>query len=219
MSKFYQSAEKSASKHLPPDRLQPQQVVPFSTSPSKSAKYTVKVNPMEKKQELMGFGGAFTDSVAHVFSQLNATLQEKVIGLLWGPDGQNYNLARLTIGSTDFSTTVYNYNEKPNDFNQTNFTISHDEVQIIPLIKRAIAANDKLSFISTAWSPPGWMKRGWLTKKGYMRNSAKPGMIDDPRMYESYALYLSKYISAYKAAGVPVSMMTIQNEPDSADHM
>ena len=42
---------------------------------------------------------------------------------------------------------------------------------------------------------------GWLTPKGYMRNSAKPGMIDDPKMYESYALYLSKYVSAYKAAG------------------
>ena len=219
MTSFYQTAEKPASKHLPPDRLQPKQVVQFSTSPSKSAKYTVRVNLTQKKQELMGFGGAFTDSVAHVFSQLNASLQEKVIDLLWGPDGQNYTLARLTIGSTDFSTTVYNYNEKANDFNQTNFTIAHDKEQIIPMIKRAIAANDKLSFISTSWSPPGWMKKGWLTKKGYMRNSAKPGMIDDPKMYKSYALYLSKYISAYKAAGVPISMMTIQNEPDSADHM
>ena len=63
------------------------------------------------------------------------------------------------------------------------------------------------------------MKTGWLTPKGYMRNSAKPGMIDDPKMYESYALYLSKYVSAYKAAGVQIDRMTIQNEPDSADHM
>lgn len=62
------------------------------------------------------------------------------------------------------------------------------------------------------------MKRGWLTKKGYMRNSAKPGMIDEPKVYASYATYLSKYLAAYKAAGVNVSMMTIQNEPDSADH-
>ena len=48
------------------------------------------------------------------------------------------------------------------------------------------------------------MKAGWLTPKGYMRNSAKPGMIDDPEMYASYALYLSKYVAAYKAAGAEI---------------
>ena len=62
------------------------------------------------------------------------------------------------------------------------------------------------------------MKAGWLTKRGYMRNSAKPGMLADPRVFASYALYLSKYVAEYRAAGVDVSMMTIQNEPDSADH-
>jgi glucosylceramidase len=75
-----------------------------------------------------------------------------------------------------------------------------------------------LQFLSTSWSPPGWMKRGWLTKKGFMRNSAKPGMLNSPDVFASYALYFSKYLSAYKKAGVNVSMMTIQNEPDSADH-
>ena len=52
-----------------------------------------------------------------------------------------------------------------------------------------------------------------------MRNSAKPGMLDDPKMYKSYALYFSKYLTEYKKQGINISMMTIQNEPDSADHM
>ena len=80
-------------------------------------------------------------------------------------------------------------------------------------------SNGTLRCLSTSWSPPGWMKAPYLRAKGYMRNSAKPGMIDDPKMYESYALNLSKYLSAYKAAGVNIDKMTIQSEPDSADHM
>ena len=217
-----QTAEKAASGESAPDRLEPKEAVAFSASSSSTAKHTVSVDASKEKQSVLGFGGAFTDAVAHVFGELNSSLQERVLSLLWGPDGQKYNLARLTIGSTDFSTTVYNYNEKANDFNQTNFTIDHDKDKIIPLIKRAMQARsdgDAIEFISSSWSPPGWMKRPWLAKKGYMRNSAKPGMIDDPKMYESYALYLSKYLSAYKNEGVPVKMMTIQNEPDSADHM
>jgi glucosylceramidase len=57
---------------------------------------TLKVDLDTKYQTLKGFGGAFTDSVAHVFSQLNSKLQEEVLEAMWGETGQKYNLARLT---------------------------------------------------------------------------------------------------------------------------
>lgn len=121
-------------------------------------------------QEIMGFGGAFTDSVAHIFSQLNATLQEEFLEAMWGKSGQQYNLARLTIGSTDFSTSIYNYNDNVDDFQMGNFSIAHDQDQIIPMIKRAMAKNGDLSFLSTSWSPPGWMKDKWFADKGAQQN-------------------------------------------------
>jgi glucosylceramidase len=194
------------------------------TTSLQPGRQTLRVNPAARRQTLLGFGGAFTDSVAHVFAQLSADLQEQVLEAMWGASGQRYNLARLTIGSTDFSVNVYNYDDlraEPAgsvDFNQSRFSIEHDEAVIIPLVQRAMRKNPTLMFLSSPWSPPGWMKAGWLTKRGYMRNSAKPGMLQDPRIFASYALYLSKYVAAYKAAGINVSMMTIQNEPDSADH-
>ena len=46
-----------------------------------------------------------------MFAQLSPKLQEEVLEALWGPTGQRYNLARLTIGSTDFSVDVYNYDD------------------------------------------------------------------------------------------------------------
>jgi glucosylceramidase len=182
-----------------------------------------------------------------------------------GRSGNRYSLGRLTIGGTDFSTTVYNYNGAPPhdstpDYDQSLFSVAHDMKAIIPLARQAqdrvsAAYGDgtQLRFISSSWSPPAWMKRPYhlagqhyhdqksglteihlrfampgqllmtqcryLALQPHMRNSAKPGMKDDPRVYQSYALYLSKYASAYQAAGVNISMMTIQNEPDSADHM
>jgi|MDSV01.2.fsa_nt_gb glucosylceramidase len=215
-----QTAETIPSKDHP-DRLA--KYVYNISDTKKADRMTLKVDLDTKYQTLKGFGGAFTDSVAHVFSQLNSKLQEEVLEAMWGETGQKYNLARLTVGGTDFSVDVYNYNEKPNDFDQENFTIKHDTELIIPLIhqaqKKAAETSDKLEFLSSSWSPPGWMKRAWLANKGYMRNSAKPGMLDDPKMYKSYALYFSKYLTEYKKQGINISMMTIQNEPDSADHM
>ncbi len=73
-----------------------------------------------------------------------------------------YNLARMTIGATDFSTSLYSYNDHANDFNQTQFSIAHDTKVLIPLMQRAVAAAQKtgteLSFLATPWSPPAWMK-------------------------------------------------------------
>ena len=54
---------------------------------SAKAKYTIEVDPSASRQTVLGFGGAITDSVATVFSQLNSTLQDQVLDLLWGGKG------------------------------------------------------------------------------------------------------------------------------------
>ena len=112
-----QTAETIPSKDHP-DRLA--KYVYNISDTKKADRMTLKVDLDTKYQTLKGFGGAFTDSVAHVFSQLNSKLQEEVLEAMWGETGQKYNLARLTVGGTDFSVDVYNYNEKPNDFDQEN---------------------------------------------------------------------------------------------------
>ena len=40
-------------------------------------------------------------------------------------------------------------------------------------------------------------------------------LIDDPRIYRSYALYLIKFVQAYRANGVTVDAITVQNEPQN----
>ena len=206
-----------------PDRLTPYKIIFNASSAELPTAPTIVLSTPDVRQTIVGFGGAITDAVAHVFNSMPAVLQEEAIEAIWGTSGQMYNMARMTIGATDFSTTVYNYNDQKGDLEQQHFSVQHDEAQIIPMAKRASrsaqAAGHALEFLASPWSPPGWMKRGWLTPHGYMRNSAKPGMIDDEKVFASYALYTSKYLSEYKKHGINISRITIQNEPDSADHM
>ena len=190
-----------------------------------------------KYQTLTGFGGAFTESAAATFAELDNSHQEELLEAYWGVDGLGYSLGRLTIGSCDFSLSSYNYNDHKDDYLMGNFSIDHDQSQIIPFIKKAIETKDKtksllntndlnqhpeykynvnvnsdLNFLASPWSPPGWMKKN---KK--MKNSAHIGLLQDDAIFQAYALYLSKYISAYKdEASIDISYLTIQNEPHVA---
>ena len=40
-------------------------------------------------------------------------------------------------------------------------------------------------------------------------------LIDDPKIYFSYALYLLKFVEAYEANGVHVDLISVQNEPQN----
>lgn len=223
--KLFATSEKYPSTSAP-DRLAESDVTFNATL--NSALPTLSVHPATPLQPILGFGGAITEAVATVFGQLSQKLQDEVVEALWGPTGQRYSLGRTTIGSTDFSVSVYSYNDHSGDLEQGNFTIDHDERNgVHDLIRRAskaamtppVASPGGIEWLASPWSPPGWMKQGWMTPKGYMRNSAKPGMIQDDKLFASYALYTSKYLSAMKSAGINISRVTIQNEPDSADHM
>ena len=47
-----------------------------------------------------------------------------------------------------------------------------------------------------------------------MDGSSVPGLVDDPRVYASWALYLSKFITKYVELGIPMWGLTVQNEPE-----
>ena len=152
---LFQTTEKPVGGASEPDRLK-ESSLPFSASNGR-ADTTITLDPDSKYQSIAGFGGAFTDAVASVFFQLNASLQAEVVDALWGGSGQRYNLARLTIGSTDFATTVFNYNEPDGvplpqpDYNQSSFSIAHDQQQILPMILRAQSA-DELEEAVSEWT-------------------------------------------------------------------
>ena len=205
------------------DRLSPLAPLPWAPGaspppPPPGNATLVTLQPAATFQTVFGFGGAITEAAVHVYEKLDAAARAQLLADLYGENANGtslrYSTGRLTIGSCDFALGYYSYNDLANDTTMANFTIAHDEAAIIPFILAARdaagAAGRPLRFVSTPWSPPAWMKTN-----GQM--SCFPlGPIDCaliPEAQPAYALYLSKYLTAYKAAGVDIWGVTVQNEP------
>src|SRR5262249_15462888 len=107
-------------------------------------------------------------------------------------------------------TAAYTYDDLPpgqTDYPQQSFSIAHDQAQILPLLREARAINPQVKVVASPWSPPAWMKSTDSLVGGRL--------IDNSRIYRSYALYLLKFIEAYRVNGVPIDTITVQNEPQN----
>ncbi|MDQ1484544.1 MAG: glucosylceramidase, partial [Actinomycetota bacterium] len=173
---------------------------------------TVTVDPTRTFQTMTGFGGSITDSSASVLYQLSDATRAATMRDLFDPvAGDGLSFLRQPIGASDFVVgAAYTYDDIPagqTDYSQAHFTVAHDQPQILPLLRQAKALNPRLTVMATPWSPPAWMKTGGSLVGGRL--------IDDPRIYRSYALYLVKFVQAYRAAGVPIDLLSVQNEPQN----
>lgn len=170
----------------------------------------------EKYQTILGFGGAFTDAASYVFSKLSEDLQSQVLDMYFSESGLHYNMARLPLGSCDFSLENYNYANVSGDTNLTHFSIDHDKDHIIPFIQRANAtilkrSGDTLNIVASPWSPPKWLKEN---NSPYCPLGCLLCSLRD-QYKDTWALYFSKFISSYSAQGIDIWGVTIQNEPEA----
>ena len=142
--------------------------------------------------------------------------------MYFSDNGNKYNMARLTIGSCDFSPMSYNFAPYPNDYNLTNFALTeYDTRYIIPFIQDALSTFNKSSysnstdfmFIASPWSAPGWMKQNGEMTCG-VSTCEVCKLKDDDKIHQTYAEYISKYVKEYETAlDYPIYGMTPQNEP------
>jgi len=165
----------------------------------------IQLNPGMKFQEILGFGGAFTDATCYMFNQLAPSAREQLFHELFHPSEMGLSTGRICVGSSDYSTKVYSYDDGEADPDLTRFSIDHDREYILPMLRQARQANPDLFLFSTPWSPPGWMKFNNSMLGGSMRN----------HYFAAYAKYYLKFLQAYAAEGVLVQALTSQNEVDT----
>jgi glucosylceramidase len=158
------------------------------------------------RQEVLGFGAAITEASAYVLSRLNDTERQLVMHDLFAPDAMALNVCRTCIGSSDYATKVYSFDDSSEpDPELKKFSIDHDKAYYLPILREARKANPDLFLFSSPWSPPGWMKANGSMLGGAMRKLN----------FEPYANYFCKFLEAYKAEGVAVNAVTVQNETDA----
>jgi glucosylceramidase len=175
----------------------------------------IAIDAGHPRQRITGFGGALTESAASALATLSPAARSAVIDAYFSSAGSGYTLARVPIASCDFSLAPYQYSTTA-DPALADFSIDHDRALLLPLIKAALASSaGELKILASPWSAPAWMKS---PPELFIKPSAANGYQGrDPALrtdaYETYALYLSKYIQAYRREGVPIWAITPQNEP------
>lgn len=178
-----------------------QKVTGFTAADQKSS---IKLLPDQTFQTITGFGGSFTESSAYLLNQLSQENRNKVLQAYFGEEGAKYSLTRTHINSCDFSLNQYSYAPVPGDILLENFSIEEDRDDIIPMIKDAMAiSKEGFKIISSPWTAPPWMKDNneWVGGKLL------------PEYYDTWALFFSKYLDAYKAEGIDIWGLTVENEP------
>ena len=174
----------------------------FSYRPDAENK-ALSLYPDVKCQTIRGFGGAFTESAAHVYVSLSEEKRREAMERLFSPEFAGLKLGRVHIGSCDFCLDSYAYTA-PGDRKMKTFSIAHDEKKIIPMIRDAMAFCPELELVASPWSPPAWMKDNASVLEG--------GRLS-PDWVKEWGEYVAHYLLAMRGAGMPITILTVQNEP------
>ncbi|WP_394343239.1 glycoside hydrolase family 30 protein [Mariniflexile fucanivorans] len=172
--------------------------------PVDTVQATIKLLPEQTFQTISGFGGAFTESSAYLLNKLSKANRDTILKAYFAKDGARYSLTRTHMNSCDFSLSQYSYSPVEGDKNLEHFTIQDDMDDLIPMIKDAMAVSeDGFKIFASPWTAAPWMKD----------NNAWVGGKLLPEYYDTWALFFSKYIDAYKKEGVEIWGFTVENEP------
>lgn len=164
----------------------------------------INLYPQVEYQHFEGFGGALTDASGFVYDQMSADDKKKMIDAYFGKDGIGYNRVRIPVDSCDFSVEQFQAISDKEDLEFKTFSLDREKKYIYPLWEDAKAAAQDVDVMVTPWSPPDFMKTNEMrVQGGHIKEEYK----------EVYAEYLCHYIKELRKIGVPVSRMSIQNEP------
>jgi glucosylceramidase len=187
-------------------KLTPQPDIAMAARDSSAVDVVIDTKSMY--QTITGFGAAMTDSSAWLLhTKLSALQRQALLTELYGPPPNlNFNMMRLTIGSSDFSLNVYTLDDIP--FGKTDPQLKHFNVasnlqDVIPMMREVLAVNPGMLTIASPWGAPAWMRTTENLLGGELQEQ-----------YENtYADYLVRYLDAYRSHGIPIFALTLQNEP------
>lgn len=165
---------------------------------------TIRIDKEKSFQSITGFGGAFTESSAHLLNQLSPKIRKEILNAYFSEEGAQYSLTRTHMNSCDFSLDHYSYSPVVDDTLLDHFSIDEDMGDIIPMIHEAqkISKNG-FKIIASPWTAPPWMKDNNDWYGGKLKHE----------YYPTWALFFSKYAKAYAAEGIDIWAFTVENEP------
>src|SRR5215471_19196680 len=117
------------------------QPIQWQDASSMTSTDSVRIIPLNKFQDILGFGGCLTDASCYVINQLRQPLREQLLHELFHPSELGLNVNRTCIGSADSAATLYSYDEGEPDPELKRFSIDHDREYILPILRRVREIN------------------------------------------------------------------------------
>ncbi|KAF9075456.1 glycoside hydrolase superfamily [Rhodocollybia butyracea] len=161
-------------------------------------------------QQIEGFGGSITDSAALAMYNLknaNSTMYDQFLQAAFTPQGAALNYLRVPIGSSDFSSDVYTFDDKRGDTSFTSFNISKAPSYLFSVLADIKKVNPNAKIHILPWSPPAWMKTTDTLNGGSLKSE----------MVSIYHTYLLKAVQGFNNMSLPVHAISIQNEPENSN--
>ncbi|MBQ6136660.1 MAG: hypothetical protein IJI73_04730 [Kiritimatiellae bacterium] len=204
MARLYRTTSTSAFR---------ERVATFPSKMTGPGANVIDLDAAKPSHDFLGLGVSFAESSAYLWSKFaadrfpasHAAVQREIMELLWTEKGAGLSIGRIHIGASDYSMHLYTYDDTPGDTELKHFSIDDDRRFVLPAIRAAQAVNKDIYFFASPWSPPAWMKSGGTLCGGRL----------NPSSYPVYAQYLLRFLKSYADEGVPVSALTVQNEPET----
>ncbi|RSL17365.1 O-glycosyl hydrolase [Edaphobacter aggregans] len=170
----------------------------------KPAAAGIATTPDHYRQLIDGFGFSEAFHAARTIRLLEEKDQNNLLNLMFSPNGgMGYSILRNEIGDGPEGAgktdgTVASIEPKSAEFNWTG---DEDQIWLMNEAKKRGCAR----FMSSAWSPPAWMKSNGDSYAGELK----------PAMYQQYADYLATYVLEYKKRyDLDIYAISPANEPN-----
>jgi glucosylceramidase len=92
----------------------------------------IQLDPSKKFQEILGFGGAFTDAACYMLNQLAPPVREQLFHEMFHPSEMGLSVCRICVGSSDYAVKLYSFDDGEADPDLARFSIEHDREYILP---------------------------------------------------------------------------------------
>src|SRR4051812_34388751 len=79
----------------------------------KTGATVIEIDPAKEFQSVLGFGAALTDAACFTINRLSPDGRKQLLHEFFHPSELGFNVSRVCIGSSDYSTKAYSYSEGP----------------------------------------------------------------------------------------------------------
>lgn len=178
------------------------------------------IQPHIEYQSIIGWGGALTDSSVNMILSLTTNGTKRLLDDYFGQDGLKFNMIRITIGGSDFSSRLYtNDDSEQEDLSLHEFRLREEDILYkIPMLKYIqreygnMRERGGLKLFASMWSPPLWMKTNNHFNKGFLKGGSTSS-VRDSSYFEALAQLKKRFLLAYQYESINFWGLTVMNEP------